>query len=153
MTTPAPLFLLPPSLPSFPSLLSLLLPPFSSLPSSSIPFLFSSLLFLFFSLFSSHRVEGDISDPKTVEQRHASDHQVEGESSFNNCTCICTNSIASFLDHSCLQFWSLAVCRNGQRGKAWECMMSGTPCRHEGRREPTNSGALRTGSSCFARAA
>ena len=86
----------PPFLPS-----SLLFPP-SSLFSLLLFFLFSFLLF--FSLFSSHRVEGDVGDPQTVEQPHASEHQVEGESSFNSCTCICASSIASFPGHSCLQF-------------------------------------------------
>ena len=88
--------------PSSPFLLSLLFPHsplFSLLSSLSLLFPFSLL-----SLFSSHRVEGDVGDPPTVEQPHASEHQVEGESSFNSCTCVCTSSIASFPGHSCLQF-------------------------------------------------
>ena len=36
---------------------------------------------------SSHRVEGDVSDTQTVEQPYASDHEVERESTFSNCTC------------------------------------------------------------------
>ena len=108
--------------PPSPFLLSLLLPSsplFSLLSSLSLLFPFSLLsppLFIL-SLFSSHRVEGDVGDPPTVEQPHASDHQVEGESSFNSCTRICTSSIASFPGHSCLQFLIACPMQKQPEGK------------------------------------